>query len=124
MKPNIRPFRGIVLVLCLWLAMMASMTVYVGCVSQSGQQIAVNTLYSAQRTATSAVDGYYDAVISGAAPTNSVPVVAQSYNRFQSGWLVALDMVQYNTNALAPPNVTVLLSDLLNAIAQAKGKAK
>jgi hypothetical protein len=50
--------------------------------------------------------------------TNDLPRVAQKFDTFQAAFRVALDSVEFNTNALAPPNVTTLSGDLLNLINQ------
>lgn len=83
------------------------------------QTAGFNTLYSLQKVTTGAYDGYIGQVIQGTVPTNDVPVISKSYNTFQAAMLVALDGVQYNTNALASENLINLSQDLMNLIRQA-----
>lgn len=90
---------------------------------KSGQQrIAYNTLYSVERTTTGAYDGYIDSVIKGISTTNGVPKVSSAYNKYHASFLVALDAVQYNTNALAPAALVVESQDVVNLIRTWKGK--
>lgn len=88
----------------------------------SQKRIGYNTIYSVQRTGTAAVDGYYSLVIKGALPTNDVPKVSRAYNQFQASVLVALDVVQFNTNALAPASLVIEATDLVNLVNSIKGK--
>ena len=94
-----------------------------GCAS-GPQRVAFNTLYSVEQSTTSAVDVYDSLVISGAVPTNDVPRVSRAFNLWQKSFTVALDAVQFNTNAIAPPNLVVESQDLINLINKiSKGKA-
>jgi len=86
------------------------------------QQIAFKTLSSVETTTTAAYDTYVSQVIAGTVPTNSLPTISRKFNLFQASFLIALDGVQYNTNALAPDSLTVLSGDLLNLIATASKK--
>lgn len=90
--------------------------VVVGC-KLTPQKVAVNTLFSLQKTTVAAYDGYIGEVIAGRVKTNGVPAVSKKFNQFQAATLVALDGVEWNTNALPPANITLLSSDLLNLIA-------
>lgn len=80
------------------------------------QRKAVNTLATVQTVTVGAYDAYVAEVVAGRAPTNDLPRVSQRFNQFQAAFRVALDGVQFNTNALAPPNVNTLSGDLLNLI--------
>lgn len=86
------------------------------------QRVAVNTLFSLEQGATAAVDGYDSRVIKGVLPTNDVPRVSALYNKFQASMLVALDAVQFNSNAIAPPSLAVESQDLVNLIMKLEGK--
>lgn len=86
------------------------------------QQIAFKTLSTVETTTTAAYDTYVSQVIAGTVPTNSLPTISRKFNLFQASFLIALDGVQYNTNALAPDSLTVLSGDLLNLIATASRK--
>ncbi len=93
-----------------------------GACTTSQQQVAVNTLFTLEQTATAAVDGYDSLVIKGTVPTNDVPKVSALYNKFQASMLVALDAVQFNSNAIAPPSLVVESQDLVNLITRLQGK--
>lgn len=92
-----------------------------GCTT-SQQRIAFNTIGSLETTTTAAVDGYFLAVAKGGVSTNGVPAVSRDYNKFQGGVLVALDIVQNNTNALAPASLQQLSTDLISEIGQFRGE--
>lgn len=93
-----------------------------GC-NTTQQKAAYNTLYSLEQTTTAAVDSYDTLVLQGKVPTNGVPAVSRAYNDFQAAFRVALDAVQFNTNAIAPPNLVVESQDVINLITTLKGKA-
>lgn len=86
-----------------------------GCTT-SQQRAAFNTIATVQVVTVGAYDGYLSGVVSGAFPTNDVPKVSQKFNVFQAATLVALDAVEYNTNAIAPPYLSLVSTDLLNLI--------
>ncbi len=82
-----------------------------GC-STAQQRTGYNTIATLEASATAAVDGYFLLVVKGVVPTNGVPVVSKDYNLFQGGAKVAVDLVQNNTNALAPASLQQLFNDL------------
>jgi hypothetical protein len=90
-------------------------TLMTGCTT-SHQQIAYNTVWSLEKLTTTTYDGYLGLVIDGALSTNSVPNISRKYNTTQLAILVALDGVQYNTNALAPHNLVVTVNDFVNLV--------
>jgi hypothetical protein len=81
------------------------------------QKIAVTSIGTVQTATIAAFDGYMDAVIKGTLKTNGVPKVSAAFNHFQSATLVALDGVQFSTNALAPASLVITSQDVLNLIA-------
>jgi hypothetical protein len=83
--------------------------------------IAYKTLYTVEKSTVAAYDGYTDSVIQGLTSTNGVPRVAKAFNTFQASYLIALDAVQFNTNAIAPPNLVTESGDVLNLIGQFQG---
>lgn len=93
--------------------------VLTGCTT-SAQRTAFNTISSVETTTTAAVDGYFTLVIKGSLPTNGVSQVSKAYNKFQGGLLVALDLVQNNTNALAPSSLQQLSADVISLVGQFK----
>jgi len=95
----------------------ATVSLPVAC-SSTQQQRTYKTIYTVQQTTTAAVDAYFYQVATGNIPTNGVPAVAKAYNTFQGGTLVALDIAQWDTNAVAPSSLQTLSLDLLNLIAQ------
>lgn len=103
---------SIVIAICLFVVSGALVT---GC-NTSQQKVAYNTIYSVEKGVTASYDGYLDTVITGKTPTNSVPAVSKAYNHFQGGVLIALDAVQFNTNALAPANLVQEGADVINLI--------
>lgn len=102
------------------LVVYVGLTLFYGC-STSQQRTAFNTLGTVETSTTAAVDGYFLLVGQGKVPTNGVPTVSRDFNKFQGAMLVALDVVQNNTNALAPTSLMQLSTDLINEIGQFKG---
>lgn len=91
-----------------------------GC-NTSQQTLAYKSIYTVQKVTVGAYDGYLDQVINGTARTNEVPRVSKAFNHFQASFLVALDAVQFNTNALAPASLVLESQDIINLITQIKG---
>lgn len=92
-----------------------------GCTT-SQQTITYKTLFSIEHVTVSAYDGYLDTVIKGQTSTNSLPLISRAYNTFQGSYLIALDVAQYNTNALAPAALITESQDIINLINTVKGK--
>ena len=92
-----------------------------GC-GTTAQRIAFNSLYTVETGTKSAYVGYMEGVTDGSIATNDVPKVSAAFNHFQASFLVALDAVQYNTNALAPAALIVEGQDVVNLIIELKGK--
>lgn len=113
-KPPAPP--AALLLLCAGLAAMAAGPVLVMGCKASQQRAAYNTLATVQTVTVGAYDGYVSEIIAGRIKTNDLPRVSRQFNVFQAAFLVALDAVEYNTNALAPANLTTLSTDLLNLI--------
>lgn len=88
------------------------------------QQTAFKTIATAEATVNTANDAYQTLVIKGYLPTNDVPKVAHLYNQFQAAELLALDAVQFNTNAVAPTNLVVESQDFVNLITTIEAKGK
>lgn len=86
------------------------------------QRIAYNTLYSVEKATTGAYDGYVDSIIKGVSTTNGLPKVSKAYNIYHNSFLIALDAVEFNTNALAPASLIVESQDVINLITNLKGK--
>jgi hypothetical protein len=105
------------------LATLAICAVLIGCTT-SQQSTAFKTLASAEATVNLANDSYQTLVIKGAIPTNTVPQVSKLYNDFQASELLALDAVQFNTNALSPTALVVEGQDFVNLINSIKLKSK
>lgn len=103
---------SIVIAICLFAVSGALVT---GC-NTSQQKVAYNTIYSVEKGVTASYDGYLDTVITGATPTNSVPTVSKAYNHFQGSVALALDAVQFNTNALAPTSLIQESTDVISLI--------
>lgn len=93
----------------------------VGCTTNQ-QTIAYKSLYTVEKTTTGAYDGYVDSVIKGLSSTNGLPRVSRAYNTFHASYLIALDAVQFNTNAIAPASLIVEAQDVVNLITNLKGK--
>lgn len=91
------------------------LAIIIGC-NAPQQRIAFNSLATVQVVTVGAYDGYVDQVIGGVVPTNDMPKVAKQFNSFQSAYRLALDAVEFNTNALAPASLQRLSTDLLNLI--------
>lgn len=105
-----------ILLVAALVAIFAPPLVLTGCKGTPHKQ-AVNTLFTLQATTVAAYDGYIGEVIAGRVKTNGLPTVSRKFNQFQASTLVALDAVEWNTNALAPNSLLLLSGDLLNLIA-------
>lgn len=105
------------------LSSIVCLAILVGCTT-SQKTTAFKTIASAEATVNLANDGYQSLVIKGALPTNDVPKVSHLYNRFQASELLALDAVQFNSNALAPANLVIEGQDFINVIIAIKSTAK
>lgn len=93
--------------------------IIIGC-NTSQQTTAYNTIFSLQRTVSASYSGYLDATIKGSVSTNSLPKISKAFNDFQAAAQVAMDAVQYNTNALASPALLTEGQDVINLIKTAK----
>lgn len=93
------------------LLLCASLMVQTGCTTGS-QRTAYNTIFSVEQTATLAVDGYFALVLNGTLTTNSVPVVAKSFNTLQAACKIAADTSIAGTNALASAALVLEATDL------------
>ena len=107
---------GLLLVLCL-----AGAAAVAGCTATQ-QTTAYRTLYSLEQSVTAANSAYVDLVIKGQAPTNDLPRIRKIYDQFQADLTLALDAVQFNTNALAPASLATEAADLINVINTATAK--
>lgn len=94
--------------------------ILIGC-TMNQQKISYNTLYSVEKVTQGAYKSYLGLAVSGKVATNDVPKVSQAYNKFQVSMVVALDSVQFNTNALAPVSLQTESIDLINMINTLKG---
>ena len=86
------------------------------------QRIAYDTIFSIEKSVVGAYDGYVAEIIAGKVQTTGLQQVSLKFNKFQASMLIALDAVQYNTNALAPAALVVESQDVLNAIKTFQGK--
>src|SRR5579863_5077039 len=84
-----------------------------GCTTPQ-QTTTLNTLGTLEVAATAGIDTYWALVIKGTVSTNSVPTVVKSYNDFQAAMVLAVTLVQNNTNALAPASLVQEESALIN----------
>lgn len=101
----------------------AALLIVVGCTTTQ-QTTAFKTISSAEATVNLANDSYQSLVIKGAIPTNDVPKVSHLYNNFQAAELIALDAVQFNSNAISPSSLVVEGQDFVNLINSIKTTAK
>lgn len=92
----------------------------IGCTTTQ-QRTTFNSLSSIESTTTAAFNAYGGLVIQGKIPTNDLPKVAAMYNKFQAGELLAVELAQNNTNALAPSALIAESVDLINLINLIKG---
>lgn len=110
------------LIALLAVAVSVSSLVVVGCLSPSAQKVAVNTIFSVQSATHAAYETYIVAVGKGAVATNGVPSVVHALVKFDASTVVALDAVQFNTNAVAPPFLSQSSQDLINLITKLSKK--
>lgn len=100
---------------------LVSTVLITGC-SLFNTKTAYKTLGTIETATSFSYDGYVDSILAGISTTNYLPQVSSKFNQFQAGFIVALDAVEYNTNALAPVNLVVESDDIINFINQIKGK--
>lgn len=108
----------LIAVFALSLSIGPALLLFQGCTT-SQQTTAFKTLGTLEDTTTAAVDQYYAGVVKGTFSTNSMATVSKAYNDFQAAMALAIDAVQNNTNALAPPNLVQESTDLINLITTA-----
>lgn len=102
-------------------ALLTAILLLVGaCVST--QRATYNTLYSLEHSTTAAYDTYIYGVVRGQWTTNGVPQVSRDYDRFQIGMRAAVEVAQFDYQAIAPSNVTHLATIVLKSILQAKAR--
>jgi hypothetical protein len=97
--------------------------IVIGCTT-TAQRNAYNTIFSVEQTATLAVDDYFTLVLKGTITTNSVPVVAKSFNDLQTAAKLAADATAAGTNGLAPASLILEATDLGNLITTAEKSFK
>lgn len=114
-------FKQLLCILPTVLTIVLCVEIWQGCTT-SQQTTALNTLGTLEATATTAVDNYDALVIKGVVSTNSFPQVSKAYNDFQAAMILAVTLVQNNTNALAPANLVQEETDLINLINTATAK--
>lgn len=100
------------------LAVSLASMLFVGC-NLTPQTAAFNTIGSLESGVTGAYDGYIQAILAKQVTTNSLPLVSQSFNQFQSDALLATIVLNNNTNALAPTALIDESAALLNVITTA-----
>ena len=71
-------------------------------------------------TASATYDGYLGAVLAGQVKTNDVPKVSQLFTQIQAGCALAAVADQAGTNAIAPAELTVEVSQLVALVATLK----
>jgi len=103
------------------LSIFAVAAIFVACTT-SQQRKTYNSIATVQATAQAAVDGYYLLVIQHKLPTNNVPQVSHAFNAFQDSVLLATQVAENNTNALAPGNLILESQSLFNLINTIEGK--
>lgn len=107
----------------LFAVMLALVVVIVMCsgCQTTRQQAEYNTLYSLEKTTTAAFDGYVQLIVDKKVNADYLPAVSSHYNKFQAAMTLALDAVQHDQNAVAPPYLAQESADLINLINLAKG---
>jgi len=88
-----------------------------GCTTTQ-QRTTYTTLATVEATTTATVDGYYLATIKGLASTNGIPQVSQAFNKFQAAFVLAVDIAQNNTNALASSALQQEAADVVKIVGQ------
>jgi hypothetical protein len=108
-------FKSLTIIAALVAVCFLGSVIITGCTAPQ-QQVTFNTLYTVEHATVSAYDGYIELVIAGTVPTNGVPVVSKAFNAFQQSFLIALDVAQFNTNAIAPPSLVMESQNVINII--------
>lgn len=93
---------------------------FVAC--QNPQRTAYTTLYTLEHSTTAAYDTFIYGVVRGNFKTNDVPQVSKNYDQFQIGMRGAIELAQFNWDAIAPSNVVHLGTVVLKSIIEAKAR--
>lgn len=101
-------------------ACLAALVFAVSCASQSRKLY--QSLATVEVVTTGAFASYLDLVVTGKVRTNDVPVVSADYNTFKQVWSAAVVVAQWDTNSVAPANVTSASTKVLTDINNAKGE--
>ena len=80
------------------------------------QKIAYNTMYSLQQSVVGSYDAYIALVVAGKLPSTNLADVSKKFNKFQTSYLRALDVVQYDMQAFAPAELVAEAGDVVNTI--------
>lgn len=86
----------------------------------TNQTTQYKTLASVETTTVAAFDGFLTAVAKGKVSTNSVPQISKDFKSFQDAMRTATLLVQGNTNAAAPAELSAQAATLANEISNAK----
>ena len=89
--------------------------VITGC-QQTKQQIAYKSLKSVQEASVAGLIIYGNAFKAGKITPERREQVLEAYTRYQSAFALALDAAQFNWNAPAGPELTSLVTQLLDTI--------
>jgi len=98
------------------------LALFIGACASSPKKVAYNTLFTVEHSTTAAYDTYIAGVLKGRWKTNDVPTVSKSYDQFQIGMSGALELAQFNYEAIAPSNVVHLGTVVVKAIIEAKAR--
>lgn len=70
------------------------------------QRLAYNTIATELATVNSSYAAYVELVLLGKVKTNDFPKVTRAYETFQKSAQIAIELANFNTNAIAPPSVS------------------
>ena len=95
---------------------------FIGACTSTPKKVAFDTLYTLEHSTTASYDTYIAGVIKGTWKTNDVPTVSKNYDQFQIGMRGAVELAQFNWEAIAPSNVVHLGSVVIKSIIEAKAR--
>ena len=95
---------------------------FIGACTSTPKKVAFDTLYTLEHSTTASYDTYIAGVIKGTWKTNDVPTVSNNYDQFQIGMRGAVELAQFNWEAIAPSNVVHLGSVVIKSIIEAKAR--
>jgi len=103
-------------VIVISMAVAFSVATFTSCMNPTQQTVVYKSIASVELSTKASYQSYIGAVVSGIATTNAVPTISGAFDHFQHSVMLATELAQQNTNALAPSSLVTESGDLVNLI--------